>query len=143
GRGDLAQHQDQLQECMRSVHAMRLRLVELAEADEVVFGHLSDVMRMPKDSPDRKAELAKAALGAAKVPLDVIRVCSEMMLCFEAMAGITNRHLKSDLAIAAILTEAVARASRWNIASNHSLMDGMAFGLMDDADGLLERISAG
>lgn len=143
GRKGSAEHENQLTECTRSMHAMRQRLIELADEDAHAYAELNRAMKLDKDSPDRKLELSKAALAAAQVPLDVIRVSSELMQCFEVMAPITNRWLKSDLAMATILTEAVARASRWNIVVNKAFMDGMSYGLLDDADGLLERISTG
>lgn len=143
GRKELDEHQGQLAECSRSVHAMRQRLVELADEDAQAYSVLNQAMKLDKDSPDRQVELAKAALGAAQVPLEVIRVSAELMLCFEAMSEIINRWMRSDLAIAVILTDAVARASRWNIVVNTQFMDGMGYGLLDDADGLLERIDAG
>ncbi|MFB3431828.1 MAG: cyclodeaminase/cyclohydrolase family protein [Phycisphaerales bacterium] len=143
GRKDLAQHEPRLNGCVRSVHAMRERLLELADADAKAYAVLNDAMKMDKSDPERKTALPKAALAAARVPLDVIRVISELMLCFEEMSGITNRWLRSDLAMATIFAEAVARASRWNIVMNIAFLDGMSYGLLDDADGLLERISAG
>lgn len=143
GRKDLAEHEERLEGCVRSVHAMRERLLELADADAQAYAVLNSAMKMGKDDPERKTVLAKAALAAARVPLDVIRVTSELVICFEEMAGITNRWLRSDLAMATILAEAVARASRWNIVVNIAFLDGMSYGLLDDADGLLERIGAG
>jgi methenyltetrahydrofolate cyclohydrolase len=143
GRKEFEEHETQLAECTRSVHAMRLRLVELADADAKAYAELNRAMKLEKGSAERKAELPKAALAAAQVPLDVIRVVSELMNCFEAMAGITNTWLRSDLAISVILAEAVGRASRWNIVVNTAFMDGMSYGLLDDADGLLERIHTG
>jgi formiminotetrahydrofolate cyclodeaminase len=143
GRKDLAQHESRLDGCVRSVHAMRERLLELADADAQVYAALNDAMKMDKSDPERKTALPKAALAAARVPLDVIRVVGELMSCFEEMASITNRWLRSDLAMATIFAEAVARASRWNIVVNLAFLDGMSYGLLEDADGLLERISAG
>ncbi|MFU8828075.1 MAG: cyclodeaminase/cyclohydrolase family protein [Phycisphaerales bacterium] len=143
GKKGLEDHQARLADCSRSVGAMRNRLLELADEDAAAYAKLNSVMKLQKDSPERKTELPKAALDAARVPLDVIRVSSELVLCFEVMAEISNPWLKSDLAIAAILTEAVARASRWNIVVNMGFMDGQGFGLLEDADGLLERIQTG
>ena len=143
GKKGLEDHQARLADCSRSVGSMRNRLLELADEDAAAYAKLNSVMKLPKDSPERKTELPKAALHAARVPLDVIRVSSELVLCFEVMAEISNPWLKSDLAIAVILTEAVARASRWNIVVNMGFMDGQGFGLLEDADGLLERIRTG
>lgn len=139
GKG-ASEHQEQFAECSRSVHAMRLRLVELADADAAAYAELNQAMKIEKDAPDRKIKLARAALSAAQVPLDVIRVISELVGCFEAISGFANRWLRSDLAMAAIIAEATARASRWNIVVNTQFMDGMDYGLIPDADGLLERI---
>lgn len=142
GKG-VAARTEQFNECTRSVHAMRLRLVELADADAAAYAELNKAMKMDKDVPDRKIELARAALSAAQVPLDVIRVISELIGCFEAISEFANKWLRSDLAMATIIAEATARASRWNIVVNTQFMDGMDYGLISDADGLLERIKTG
>lgn len=143
GKSDLKQHEERLAECTHSVHAMRERLVELADEDAVAYAKLNAAMKLPKDLPQRKVELARAAYDAARVPLDVIRVSAELMCCFEEMTTITNPWLRSDLAIAAILTEAVAKASKWNILVNLVFTDGLEHGLLEDADGLLDRITVG
>lgn len=143
GRKELTEHEQRLADCTRSVNAMRDRLIELADADAQAYSALNAAMKIDKDQPDRKTQLAHAGLAAARVPLDVIRVIAELMVCFEAMSAMTNRWLRSDLAIAAILAEAVARASRWNIVVNLSFLDGLSYGLLDDADAHIERIAAG
>lgn len=143
GRKELADHEKRLVEFTKSVNAMRHRLVELANADAEAYSALNAAMKIDKSDPDRKTQLAHAGLAAARVPLDVIRVIAELMLCFEEMSSITNRWLRSDLAMAAILAEAVARASRWNIVVNLAFLDGLSYGLLDDADAHIERIAAG
>ncbi len=143
GRKELTEHEQRLADCTRSVNAMRHRLIELADADAQAYSALNTAMKIDKADPDRKTQLAHAGLAAARVPLDVIRVIAELMVCFEAMSSMTNRWLRSDLAIAAILAEAVARASRWNIVVNLSFLDGLSYGLLDDADAHIERITAG
>jgi len=42
----------------------------------------------------------------------------DLLRHFERLASITNKHLRSDLAIAAVLADAVVRAGRWNVAIN-------------------------
>ena len=40
--------------------------------------------------------------------------CVDLLRLFVSLAGITNRALRSDLGIAAVLAEATVRAGRWN-----------------------------
>ncbi len=73
----------------------------------------------PEDDP-RRASLPAAVAASVQVPLAVVAACVDLLRRFEGLAATTNRHLRSDLAIAAILADAAARASWWNIAVNAS-----------------------
>lgn len=112
-----AEHRPALIEAAESLDAHRARLVRLADADAEAYGRYN---QMDKDDPDR----TEAAIACVEVPLSVIDACAELMALYARLAPISNRYLHSDLAIAAILTEAVARASMCNVSINLPLLEG-------------------
>lgn len=126
--------------------AFRARLLEAADNDAAAYEALNDAMAIDKDDPDRAARVAAAAAGAASVPAGVITACHELLDLLEALAGRTNRMLRSDLAIAAILAEACCRASAWNVRINLPLMslgpdrDNLAI-LADSASGKARELA--
>jgi formiminotetrahydrofolate cyclodeaminase len=52
----------------------------------------------------------------------VTAAAADLLRLIEALSPITNRHLRSDLAMAGVLAAAAARSGRWNVAANLSLI---------------------
>jgi len=63
----------------------------------------------------------------------------DLLRHFERLASITNKHLRSDLAIAAVLADAVVRAGRWNVAVNLPMLRelGIDAGIAETSAGLV------
>jgi len=121
-------------------------LLAAADRDARAYEALSGAMALDKDDPQRAGRVSAAAADAARVPAGVIAMCHELLQLLESLAGRTNRMLRSDLAIAAILAEACCRASAWNVRINLPLMslgpdrDTLAI-LADSASGKARELS--
>jgi len=126
GKKNLAEHQPKLTEAAHVLERARAVLLELAEEDAAAYGLVNELQKLPESDP-RRAQLPAANAASVQVPLAVMGTCVDLLRLFASLAPITNRHLRSDLAIAAILAEATVRASRWNVEVN------LAF-LTDDAE---------
>jgi formiminotetrahydrofolate cyclodeaminase len=126
GKKNLADHQSKLAEAAHVLERGRAVLLELAEEDAAAYGLVNELQKLPEGDP-RRAHLPAANAASVQVPLAVMGTCVDLLRLFVSLATITNRHLRSDLAIAAILAEATVRASRWNVEVN------LAF-LSDDAE---------
>jgi len=122
GKKSLAEHDDALRAAATRLQERRADFLRLAEEDARAYGRLNEIMRLPEDDPRRRDELPEAARDAAAAPLRTIEACADLAALLETLAPITNRHLRSDLAIAAVLTKATALASRWNVAVNAPLV---------------------
>ncbi len=119
------------------------RFLELAEADQAAFSQLQAAWKLPKDAPGREAELQRCSLAAIEPPLGVIREASSLLALSRRAAPAISRHLKSDLAMAAVMLEAAARASRWNVQVNAGGVGGeRGQALLSEADALLRGASA-
>ena len=53
-----------------------------------------------------------------QIPMAVVAASVDLLRLFDTLATRTNRYLRSDLAIAAVLADATARSSRWNVLIN-------------------------
>ncbi|HYE61580.1 MAG TPA: cyclodeaminase/cyclohydrolase family protein [Phycisphaerales bacterium] len=126
GKKNLADHQPRLTEAALILERARAVLLELAEEDAAAYGLVNELQKLPEGDP-RRAQLPAANAASVQVPLAVMAACVDLLRLFVTLAPITNRQLRSDLAIAAILAEATARGSRWNVEVN------LAF-LNDDAE---------
>lgn len=122
GRKELAAHAGDLLDAAGQLETMRRLLVELAREDAEAYTALNEALRRPKDDPARDAAVAQAADAAVTPPLATIAACAELLRLLDSLADKTNRTLRPDLSIAAVLAEAAARASRHNIAANVPLL---------------------
>jgi len=121
GKKSLAAHQDELEDVARTFAHARMMLLELAAEDAAAYSLVNELMRLDAGDARRDREMAAAAEAATRIPLAVIAACADLLRLMDRLPEITNPHLRSDLAIAAVLTEATARASRWNVAINMGL----------------------
>lgn len=93
-------------------------LLELAEEDAAAYGLVAELSRLPKEDDRRRQGYAGAVAAAVQAPLATCAACCDVLRLLEGLAGRTNRRLDSDLAIAAILAEAGAKAGAWNVRVN-------------------------
>lgn len=102
--------------------AVRLRLLELADADAVAYAAFGAARKMPRETEEeqraRESASQAAARQATEVPLDVVRQCAQLMLAVEQMAGRSNLNASSDLEVAARLAAAAARGAAANVIIN-------------------------
>ena len=66
--------------------------------------------------------MQRALIGAADVPLAVAEACGTLALTLQPIAELGKQQLVSDVAVAAWLTEAAARAAVLNVRANARLM---------------------
>lgn len=117
GKKDLAAHRTTLEAADEELRRAGVLLMELAQEDMDAYEALSRAQRLPAGDPGRDA-LAALTATATQIPLAIIAACTELLRLFEALVPIVNRHLISDLAIAATLGSATARASVWLVRVN-------------------------
>ena len=141
GRKSLAQHQPAHEKAREDLHSAARRFLALAERDAAAYARLNDLQRLDRADPKR-AGMGDALRDAIDAPMGVIRLCVETLELGRELAPISNPWLLSDLGIAAVLLEASARASRWNVAVNARAMNEEGLGgdeALREADGLLAR----
>lgn len=143
GHKDFAEHTEVHESAIEQLERARWLLLELAVEDVRAYEELNVAMKTPKEHPERRAILAQKATAALQPPMATIAACTELLRTFEALAPITNRFLRSDLAIAAVYAEATARASHWNVTVNLPLIEAdKRQGVEHQASAMLDRAAA-
>lgn len=120
GKKRLAEHQPALEAAAKRLSNGRSLLLRLAQEDAQAFEAVNLAMKGEQGADGQS--LAVAIEGAVAAPLNTIAACVDLLRLFDDLAGCTNHHLHSDLAIAAILAEATARSSIWNVRINLPLL---------------------
>jgi len=101
---------------------IRARLPDLLQADTEVYSSVMAAYRLPRKTPEQKAEreatMQKALKEAAEVPLQIAAACSEIIdLCLPA-AQKGNKWAVSDAGVAVVLAEASMRGALLNVEIN-------------------------
>lgn len=122
GKKNLAAHQQDLDSASAALTRLRSMLVELGDEDAQAYALVNELQKLPENDPRRRAELPAAIQASIQIPMAAIAACDDLLRLCERLAPITNTYLHSDLAIAAVLAESSARASRWNVLVNVALL---------------------
>lgn len=105
---------------------LRTRLLELADDDEAAYSRYVTATRLPKrtdaEKSNRHAALQRALGTAADVPLAVATACQQTLDGLEPLATSGNKHVVSDVIVAALCAEVAARAAVLNVEVNARLM---------------------
>jgi len=118
GKKAFAAQQAQLEQDSALLARARAMFMRLAAEDAAAYGLVNELSRLPESDARRAAEMPQAARAAVDVPMAVATLALDLLREYERMIGMTNRHLRSDLAIAAVLAGATARSSWWNVVVN-------------------------
>lgn len=124
GRKDLAAHQGALEDAQRQLARARSLLLSLAEEDAAAYAQLNALQKLAPDAAARRDGLAEAARACVQIPLAALAACVDVLRLLDALAtrGAFNRHLRSDLAIAAVVLKAAGRACAINVRINLPLL---------------------
>jgi len=100
----------------------RKELTELIDADVEAYGKVSTAYRLPKTTPEEKAQRSRAIQEACKealeVPLRTAACCHEILKLSQRLVDIGNTNLISDVGVAVILAEAALQGAALNVEIN-------------------------
>lgn len=118
GKKNLLEQQGELQCAIGTLEKARAHLLDLAQQDAAAYAVLNELQKLPPEDARRVREMGPAVERAVEVPWTVLLQSIELLKDFERLAPITNKFLRSDLGIAAVLAEATARSAAWNVRIN-------------------------
>lgn len=122
---------------------------DLAARDNAAFDRVMEAFKLPKETEEEKEiraqKIEEATFGAAEVPAEVIRNCSEVLPMLRIVALKGNRNSLSDAGVAALLISAAAQGAYLNVLINCSSLSNQTHAqeILKRADILLEEIKNG
>ncbi len=93
-------------------------LRELVTQDAAAYSAMSTAGKNVRESAAAMTAYQKAVLAAVAVPLEAAAAVSLALLAMDELKDLANRHLLSDLGVAAVLADAAARAASYMVAVN-------------------------
>ena len=126
GKRALVEHEALHQQSLTELEKLRVRALDHARADAEAYSRLNDLMRLPAEDPRRTAEWPAAVSAAIDAPMLVLIDAMRLLSLLTDLAGKISAMLASDLAIAAVLGDASARAAAWNVRVNLPFVDDPA-----------------
>lgn len=140
GKKKYADVEEEIKALMSRAQELRVRLLELIDEDDANFTPLSKAYGIPKDAPGRDAELERCLKLAASAPLEIFRICCEVIEIQEQFAHKGSRLLLSDAATGAAFARGALLGAAANVRVNTKLMKDREYAAMLDSemDGKLE-----
>ena len=122
GKKKFANVEGQVNLCLEKLSDLRVRLVELVEEDASAFEPLAAAYKMPSATVEQQKfkndAMQEALIGACEVPLDVMEVCSQVILESDFLARNGSRMVISDAGCGVMLAGAAMEAASLNVYIN-------------------------
>lgn len=118
GKKKFAAVEGDVQRILAEAEALRIRLLELVDADADAFEPLGRAYAIPKEDPSRAQILEEAAQNACKAPLEMVHCCGKALLLLEEMLEKGSKLLISDVGCGALLCKAAMESAAMNVFVN-------------------------
>ncbi len=144
GKKKYAEVEEEIRSLMTRAQKLRVRFLELIDADAEAFAPLAAAYRIPKEAADREEIMEKALRGAAAAPLEIMRTCGEALEVTAVFAEKGSRLAVSDAGCAAAACKAALQGAYLNVIINTKAMKdrGFAAELQEEADKLQKQYLA-
>ena len=144
GKKRYADVEEDIRLLMERSQALRIRFLELVDADAEVFAPLAKAYGIPKDDPNRAQVMEEALRTACSVPMDIMRACAQALDIIEEFAAKGSKLAISDAGCGAILCKAAMQAASLNVFINTKSMKDRdcAVALEEEANALLTKYTA-
>ena len=141
GKKKYADVEEEIQSLMARAQALRIRFLELVDADAAAFAPLAKAYGIPKEDPNRAQIMEEALKTACSVPMDIMRACAEAIDIIEEFAAKGSKLAVSDAGCGAILCKAAMQAAALNVFINTKSMKDLSCraALEEEADALLTK----
>jgi formiminotetrahydrofolate cyclodeaminase len=100
------------------LHRTDQLLRALVTQDATAYAHMTAAAKQAKDNPPAQAAYNDAVLAAVAVPMEMAALASNALATMDEFKSVANPRLLSDLAMAAVLADATARAARYTVRIN-------------------------
>ena len=144
GKKKYADVEEDVRRLMERSQALRIRFLELVDADAEAFAPLAKAYGIPKEDPHRSQIMEEALRTACSVPMDIMRACAEAIDIIGEFAAKGSKLAISDAGCGAILCKAAMQAASLNVFINTKSMQDRDFAasLEEETDALLAKYTA-
>jgi methenyltetrahydrofolate cyclohydrolase len=122
GKKNLAEFESSNLDAQRQLLRAKTMFLTLADEDAQGYKLLNELWRLDKDDPKRVAEWDKAVEGAIGPPRAMLALAVDLLRLCKSLVSTTNKQLRSDLGVAAVLGQGAARSAAWNVRINIPLL---------------------
>lgn len=126
GRRSLTEHEGHLKASAAELDRLRIAATEAAAADARAYAGLQALWGLERDDPARRDAWSGAVEAAIAAPRSIMALAEGVLEIAESLEDRSNRMLKSDLAIAAVLADAGFRSAAANVRINLPLLEDPA-----------------
>lgn len=134
GKKKYADVEEEIKGLMARAQELRVRLLELIDEDAENFIPLSAAYGIPKDAPGRDEELERCLHLAAAAPLEIFRICCEIIDMQGEFARKGSKLVVSDAATGAAFARGALLGAAANVRVNTKLMKDREFAAELDAE---------
>ena len=118
GKKSYAPVEAEIQAAMTELTSLRLRLLDMVQADAEGFEPLAAAYKLPKEQPDRENVLEAATLRACQAPMEMMELCCRALEQMAVLAEKGSRMAVSDAGCGAALLKAGLDAAALNVYIN-------------------------
>ena len=118
GKKGLETHQEQLRSTLAELHRARQLMLALMVDDQSAYQALSAARKLPKGSPDWRAQFVPALAASIRTPEAIAATALAVLELCDRVAHIVNPFLLSDLAVCAELAMCTVRCGIYNVRVN-------------------------
>lgn len=141
GKKKYADVEEDIKALMEQAEVLRVKLLDLIEADAACFAPLAKAYGIPKEDPNRDAIMEDALKTACSVPMDIMRTVCEAIELMAEFAKKGSALAISDAGCGAVCCKAALQGASLNVFINTKSMQNRAYAedLEAEANDLLEK----
>lgn len=141
GKKKYADVEEDIKALMEKAEALRLKMLDLIEADAACFAPLAKAYGIPKEDPNRDMIMEEALKTACSVPMDIMRTVCEAIALMEEFAKKGSALAISDAGCGAVCCKAALQGASLNVFINTKSMKDRetAVALEVEAQDLLDK----
>ncbi len=121
GPNTVHEHRAPIETALRRLRRLDGIMRALITQDAVTYDAMTAMGKRRRENPaapNIASAYADAVLAAVAIPMEMAAVASQALAAMDEVKSMANRHLLSDLGIAAVLADATVRASGYTVRIN-------------------------
>ena len=126
GKKKYAEVESEMSTIKTELEKYRTIFSELGQKDNAAFNKVMEVFKLPKetdgDKEIRSKKIEEATIGAAEIPLEVLKNCIEMLPLLKTVGEKGNKNSLSDAGVAVAVIQAAAKGAYLNVMINCSTL---------------------